>query len=200
MQHLNFLDWFETYFDNFSRSKSIGNSPAFGICYRARNFQSFPIENSSIDHIREGIPISYELSSHEDSSHDLSFITSLNHQLRKTFERGAPEQYHFKVELVQIPFSFHNKSEEFKNDLPASLYVFTGMTKEFYKQAQNKIIEKKRMDNLGASIINWSLLKEKDPLEIIFNYHTEEAPNELLRRFKEKDLDEFIRLHPGEKS
>ena len=195
---MKFIDWFETYFDNFSRDKRIDNSPAFGICYRARNSKYLSIEDSSVANIREGIPIIYELSSQEDSLHDLSFITNLNNKLRKTFEAGKTENYNFKIELVPISFDSPNQSEELKNNLPTFLYVCAGMTKEFYWQNKNKRDAKKLIDNMGVSTLLWSLKNGKDPLEIIFNYHLEEAPNEILRKIKGRDLDEFIKFHSSE--
>lgn len=192
MPHQNFLNLFEEYFDNFSRDKSINNSLAFGICYRGRNSQYLQIEDSSTANLRKDSPIIYELNSQEDSLHDLSFISSLNNKLKKTFEIGATEDYNFKIGLMTIPFYQFNKLEESENDLPNLLYVFAGMTKRFYEQSQNKIKEKKRMDNLGASIMLWNLKNEKNPLEIIFNYYIEEFPNELFRVVKGKDLDKFF--------
>jgi len=187
------MNWFEAYFDEFSRKDNIGNSPSFGICYRGRNSKYLLIDDSS-QNPKRITPIVHKLSSQEDELNDLKFLSNLDSRLKRFLGFESLGKYNLETGLITIPVHLDqsNSIEESKNELPNLLYTFAGITKPFYETASSKIKEKKDMDNIGAYMILWSLKDEKDPLEIIFNYHLEEAPNELLRVIKGKDLLDFI--------
>jgi hypothetical protein len=196
MPHLNFLNWFEGYFDEFSRKENIGNSPSFGICYRGRNSKYLLIDDSSQNPKRIS-PLVHKLSSQEDELNDLKFLSNLDARLRRFLGFDSIGKYNLETGLITIPVPLDQSSstEESKNELPNLLYTFAGITKSFYETASSKIKERKDMDTIGAYMILWSLKEEKNPLEIIFNYHLEEAQNELLRILKGKDLENFIAEH-----
>ncbi|MCX6750557.1 MAG: hypothetical protein NTZ83_03800, partial [Candidatus Pacearchaeota archaeon] len=166
---------------------------AFGICYRGRNSQYLRMEDSS-QNLRKITPIIHKLSSQEDDLNDLKFLSNLDSKLKRFLGSGSIGKYNLETGLITIPLPLDqsNQTEESKSELPNLLYAFAGITKQFYETVTSKIKEKKIMDNIGAYMILWSLKDKKDPLEIIFNYHLEEAPNELLRILKGEDLENFI--------
>jgi hypothetical protein len=192
MEQLAFTDFFEAHFENFYREKSIGNNPAFGICYMGRSSQPLPMEYSSSPNLIKNPPLIYELGSHEENSHDLRFISNLNNWLRKNIGSRAHEEYNYKIGLITIPAEHTENPEVSRNDLTNLIYSFVGMKKETYEQNTNRVRERRTMDNLAASLIIWSLKNEKNIQELIFNYHIEELPNQLLRILKGRDLDKFI--------
>jgi hypothetical protein len=193
MLHQNFLNCFEGYFDEFSRKDNIANSPSFGICYRSRNSKYLQTDDYS-QNLRKITPIVHKLSSQEESLNDLKFLSNLDSKLKRFLGSELIGKYNLETGLITIPIPLDqfNQPEESKNELSTLIYAFAGITKEFYENVTNKIKEKKILDNIGAYMILWSLKDEKNPLEVKFNYHLEESPNELSRILKGKDLENFI--------
>ena len=177
-------DWFKFDFENFAGDKKMNICLAFGISYRVRNSHYIKEEDS---------PIIYELNSQNGSSYDLNFINELNKRLEKISEAEIGNSP-FKINLTNISLNLPNKPDDSQKDLATFLYVYMGMTKTFYGQ-QKPRDAKSLMENIGISTLFWGLEKGKKPLELIFNYHIQESPNELLRHFKDKDLNKFIKSH-----
>lgn len=178
------IDLFKLDFENFVREKNVNNSPAFGISYRVRNSHYITEEDSST---------TYELNSQNESSHDFNFISGVNNKLEKISEAEIGN-FPFKINVTTISLNLPNKPDDSQEDLATFLYVYMGMEKSFYEQ-QKPRDAKSLMENIGISTLFWGLKKGKKPLELIFNYHLQESPNELLRHFKDKELNKFIKSH-----
>ncbi|MGY4884433.1 MAG: hypothetical protein ACP5NZ_02530 [Nanobdellota archaeon] len=193
MPHSNLLNDFDTHFDNFCRNKEISNSPSFGICYRGRNSRYLHTDEYSQ---RKNLPIIHKLNSEDEAQNsDLKFIENLENKLRKELDAKQLGKYIIETGYITIPMELSSQSDESRNELPNLIYVFGGMTKNFYETIHNKIKEKKDLDYVALSMIFWGLKNDKNPLELIFNYYPQEAPDELLRVIKDKELEILISKH-----